>query len=218
MGTTAGNVGIHGTDDPWSIGDPASGGCIRMYPELIRELFDRVRVGTVVRFEYHTVRVARDETNRLYALSWPDVYYEMNVSEEARRLSRACGLADDAVALTLAGARVGCPTPIGGSPQGLRVDGTAIGLDASSDADGTWIPAAALERLGLTVATDINARTVTVQRDAQSVTLPLRFRGRVTGAAVMEKDALLLPLEATLTPFAIRWKWTADGLEVTSGR
>lgn len=40
--------GIHGTDEPESIGKHASGGCIRMNNEDVRELYPLVQAGTVV--------------------------------------------------------------------------------------------------------------------------------------------------------------------------
>lgn len=40
---------IHGTDDPVGIGRRSSAGCIRMYPEDIKELFGMVKKGTVVK-------------------------------------------------------------------------------------------------------------------------------------------------------------------------
>jgi L,D-transpeptidase ErfK/SrfK len=40
---------IHGTNQPRSIGTPATHGCIRLYPDDIERLFRRVRVGTPVR-------------------------------------------------------------------------------------------------------------------------------------------------------------------------
>jgi len=52
--------GIHGTNDPSSIGTAASSGCIRMYNHDVEELADLVRVGTVVRFVYDTIQAWRD--------------------------------------------------------------------------------------------------------------------------------------------------------------
>jgi len=40
--------GIHGTDEPASIGEHASGGCIRMDNDQVKELFDLVEVGVPV--------------------------------------------------------------------------------------------------------------------------------------------------------------------------
>jgi len=44
-----GNYGIHGTNNPPSIGTRASLGCIRMYNQNVEELFPVVPVGTTVR-------------------------------------------------------------------------------------------------------------------------------------------------------------------------
>jgi lipoprotein-anchoring transpeptidase ErfK/SrfK len=48
MGLSAPGVGIHGTDEPGSIGYSASHGCIRMQVPDAEWLFDRVKVGTTV--------------------------------------------------------------------------------------------------------------------------------------------------------------------------
>ena len=48
MGLSAPGVGIHGTDEPWSIGHSESHGCIRMQVPSAEWLFNRVRVGTPV--------------------------------------------------------------------------------------------------------------------------------------------------------------------------
>jgi lipoprotein-anchoring transpeptidase ErfK/SrfK len=44
----ANGIGIHGTDEPWSIGSAASHGCIRMRPADVIDLFPRVPVGSTV--------------------------------------------------------------------------------------------------------------------------------------------------------------------------
>lgn len=53
MGTHALYLGwpemrIHGTNKPYAIGRRASSGCIRMYPEAIKDIFERVAVGTKI--------------------------------------------------------------------------------------------------------------------------------------------------------------------------
>lgn len=49
LGLSKKGYGIHGTNDPSSIGTAASNGCIRMYNEDIEALFAITSVGTVVR-------------------------------------------------------------------------------------------------------------------------------------------------------------------------
>ena len=48
MGLSAPGVGIHGTDEPWSIGHSESHGCIRMEVASAEWLFNRVQIGTPV--------------------------------------------------------------------------------------------------------------------------------------------------------------------------
>lgn len=46
--TTGGPYGIHGTNNPSSIGKAVSNGCIRMYNRDVEELFPQVSIGTTV--------------------------------------------------------------------------------------------------------------------------------------------------------------------------
>jgi lipoprotein-anchoring transpeptidase ErfK/SrfK len=39
---------IHGTDAPWTIGQPVSKGCIRMYNKDVIDLYNRVKIGSQV--------------------------------------------------------------------------------------------------------------------------------------------------------------------------
>jgi lipoprotein-anchoring transpeptidase ErfK/SrfK len=39
---------IHGTNEPWTIGEAVSAGCIRMYNEDVTELYNQVRIGATV--------------------------------------------------------------------------------------------------------------------------------------------------------------------------
>jgi len=54
-----GVYGIHGTNKPWSIGQFASHGCIRMRNKDVEELFEWVPVGTPVRIEGRNVKIQR---------------------------------------------------------------------------------------------------------------------------------------------------------------
>lgn len=50
-------IRIHGTNKPYAIGRRASSGCIRMYPEAIRDIYPRVPVGTKVTVVDQPVKV-----------------------------------------------------------------------------------------------------------------------------------------------------------------
>ncbi|MBD7985494.1 L,D-transpeptidase [Sporosarcina sp. Sa2YVA2] len=49
MGLSKPHYGIHGTNNPSSIGKSVSHGCIRMHNEDVLELASMVRVGTIVK-------------------------------------------------------------------------------------------------------------------------------------------------------------------------
>ncbi|MGE5508186.1 MAG: L,D-transpeptidase [Chitinophagales bacterium] len=57
LGLSLPEVGIHGTNNPSSIGHPVSGGCIRMRNADVEELFGLVSVGTRVDLIYETLVV-----------------------------------------------------------------------------------------------------------------------------------------------------------------
>lgn len=57
LGLSAPDLGLHGTNNPDSIGRAVSGGCIRMRNADVEELFGLVEVGTPVDFTYARVEV-----------------------------------------------------------------------------------------------------------------------------------------------------------------
>jgi L,D-transpeptidase ErfK/SrfK len=61
---------IHGTNKPAGVGLRASHGCIRMYPEDIEQLFDRVPLGTRVTV-VHQPLLYRWHGDSLYVQSYP---------------------------------------------------------------------------------------------------------------------------------------------------
>jgi L,D-transpeptidase ErfK/SrfK len=54
-----GTYGIHGTNKPYGIGRSVSQGCIRLYPEDIKDLYSYVRPGTAVKIINEPVKVGK---------------------------------------------------------------------------------------------------------------------------------------------------------------
>lgn len=79
------NYLIHGTNAPNSIGLRSSSGCIRMYPEDIKTLFNLVTVGTVVRVVHEPFKLGK-QGNDLYLEAhepFKEKYYnDDNLTEE----------------------------------------------------------------------------------------------------------------------------------------
>lgn len=74
LGLSLGDYGIHGTDAPSSIFGYTTHGCIRLFPDAIRALFPKVRVGTPGVIVYAPILVARTPDGHIYLEVHPDVY------------------------------------------------------------------------------------------------------------------------------------------------
>ena len=70
------DYGIHGTNAPLGIGRLVSHGCIRLYPEDIKELFSLVPVGTRVEIIYEPVKIGFKE-GRIFVEVHPDIYHKI---------------------------------------------------------------------------------------------------------------------------------------------
>ena len=71
LGTSS--YGIHGTNNVWSIGRIATHGCVRLYNDDMRALYDRTRTGTRVRLVYQPVKLGQ-RNGVLYVESHRDEY------------------------------------------------------------------------------------------------------------------------------------------------
>ena len=85
-----GIYGIHGTNKPWSIGQFASHGCIRMRNKDVEELFEWVPLGTNVRIEGRKMKIKR---TLAYQMSGSDVaLLQMKLKELGYFTTRADGI------------------------------------------------------------------------------------------------------------------------------
>jgi L,D-transpeptidase ErfK/SrfK len=63
---------IHGTNKIYSIGRRSTHGCIRMYPQHIKFLYETVPIGTKVFIVYEPYKIAV-EKNKIYLQAFPDI-------------------------------------------------------------------------------------------------------------------------------------------------
>lgn len=86
---------IHSTTKPWSIYSYASHGCIRVYPERMEALFQRVKTNTPGEIIYHPVKLAQTEDGRILLEAHGDIYKKTKgLTAEAQRLIHARRLND----------------------------------------------------------------------------------------------------------------------------
>jgi len=96
LGDYAMNLGwngymMHGTNAPQSVGSRASHGCMRMYAEDIKDLFERVTVGTKVRVIYEPYKLGTKD-GQLYLEAhalFTDEYYNPDNQDENELLQKA---------------------------------------------------------------------------------------------------------------------------------
>lgn len=79
MGLDYGGYGLHSTNRPNSIGAAISHGCIRLYPEMVRELYEEVEVGMPIRIEYEPIKLGLDEQGQVILSVFPDVYHRLSL-------------------------------------------------------------------------------------------------------------------------------------------
>jgi L,D-transpeptidase ErfK/SrfK len=116
---------IHGTNKPYGVGRRVSHGCIRLYPEDIVELYDRVSVGTPVTVVDQPIKLGwRDGT--LYLQIHPSKTQADQIEAEGRFT----------------------PEPV----DGLEEKVVAAAGDRVAEVDWTAVARAAAERTGVPVA------------------------------------------------------------------
>lgn len=97
--------GIHGTNEPWTIGQVVSNGCIRMREESAEELFDVVKKGTPIKINYDRIKVKVNNAGQVTLGVYPDVYNRKTVTlwQVNEKLAEAGlqGLANDKLVLKI---------------------------------------------------------------------------------------------------------------------
>jgi L,D-transpeptidase catalytic domain len=90
-----GQYGMHGTDNPKSVGQYSSHGCVRMFIRDAEELFNWVSYGTPVDVTYNPVIVNIADNRSITAAVYPDKYRRgyPSVSDVTASIQRAFPLA-----------------------------------------------------------------------------------------------------------------------------
>lgn len=72
------SYGIHGNNNPKSIGTYVSAGCVRMYDKDVKELYEKVKVGVPVSVKYELIKIERDMDNiNPIVTVYPDYYFKI---------------------------------------------------------------------------------------------------------------------------------------------
>lgn len=117
LGFTPTGHGIHGTNKPYGIGRRVSHGCLRLYPEDIRDLYARAEIGTAVRILYKPLKVGIQD-GTLYVEAHQDYRQAVGdplaeIERQVKHLGWPNTLDRSAVAHAIAESR-GVPVPVSG--------------------------------------------------------------------------------------------------------
>lgn len=136
MGLSINGYGIHATNAPTSIGLAASHGCIRMYPESARALFEEVYVGMPIHIVYETIKVGFDPRDgKLYLSVFPDIYgYGTNGLSNVKNKFAKLGvenLVDEKTVSRILKEKRGMPQVVLGSDYIVKVGGEKMNMPVS---------------------------------------------------------------------------------------
>ncbi|MEE2996372.1 MAG: L,D-transpeptidase family protein [Pseudomonadota bacterium] len=74
---------FHGTNKPYGVGRRVSHGCVRLYPEDIARIFDKIKIGTKVTVIDQAMKIARLEKEL-----WLEVHPNQTQSDEVEKTGR----------------------------------------------------------------------------------------------------------------------------------
>jgi len=91
-------IGIHGTIAPASVYGFRSHGCIRVHPDDVAQLFDRVAIGEPGRIVYLPLLIAQGDDGRIWFEANPDVYRKgAGTLDDVRTMAVERGIAPDSI-------------------------------------------------------------------------------------------------------------------------
>lgn len=179
MGFLPSGYGVHGNNNPSSIGKAVSLGCVRMRNEDVEELFPQIPVGTPLRIVYETMEVETDPlTGQTYLVFYPDIYRRGALSLEVvearlRELGLAGSYTSEELRSALASSKRGASFVSLGMK--IRVAGREEVVETVVVGGETLLAVRpVLSAFGLPVGWDATRRVVT----SGSETIPVQLKGQ----------------------------------------
>ncbi len=219
MGLNRPGYGIHATNNPMSIGMATSHGCIRMYPELAHDLYERVYVNMPVKIIYEPVKLGYDpEEKRIYMEVYPDVYHKtsglLNVAKQKLMEYNLLGLVDEKVLKRIVNRKRGIPEPILGTDIVIKVNDKKVPLSFSpiSHNGRIWVTSEILKPLGAVLLWDNDRKEVTIYRRKKKVVLKVKKvddtdQGSSKDIAYLWQGRTIIPLSYVLKKLGVVYWW-----------
>ena len=224
VGLSIDGVGLHGTNQPMSIGQNASHGCMRMYPSVIRILFEQVRVGMPVRIVYEPIKVGLSPLDhKIYVQVYADVYNRianpLAVLKEKLQATGLADLVDDNRLRTLLANKTTLPQRLLGEDIVIKVNGRRVstGLAPFLYSGQIWTSSDFLRAVGAQVRFSNPDKTLVVSRDGQEASFAVHDPSAPAGdpnspdlAARLWNGRSVLPVKPVLTALNLDYRWVAS--------
>lgn len=221
IGLSIDGVGLHGTNQPMSVGQNASHGCMRMYPSVVRILFEQVKVGMPVRIIYEPIKVGiSPEDHKVYVQVYKDVYGKLSSPLETLKEKLAkTGLAqlvDEEQLKTLLANTSGLPQRLLGDDIVIKVNGQRVHTAlAPFMRDGqVWACSDFLKALGAQVSYSDSDKELVISRDSQEVHFQLGRSDEAAGKSTIPdftprlwNGKSVVPVKPILTSLNLNFKW-----------
>lgn len=213
IGISVPGVGFHATQMLSTVGESASHGCMRMYPENIKELFPRLEKGMPVPILYETVKLGRTPEGKMMLAVYPDPYKMANPKLRLERTLQAAGIekwVDADLVAELLEEKSGVPAVVLRPAGSVTLNGAKLPLQQMLVNRGgqLYMPAQVARKLGVAVA--VKDRRLTLSRGGKSLQLPQELLG----------DSSMLPAGKVLKAFGVGYTWDAKArtLHLASAR
>ena len=220
IGLSSPGLGMHSTNNPSSIGSATSHGCMRMYPELARVVFDLVKTGWPTRIEYVLGRAAL-EREGIFVSGFRDVYSRGGGVAQVRRdfaKEDLLGFYRSEAVQDVLSKATGVPVKVVDlSPKAwfgpkwfyaARVDGAL------------YVEQGLLEEAGVKLEFSLADRRVKLTRESKTKSLPLYIPSSidpVEGEAFLSRGSGWFPARAALEGlgFSMIWEGAEKRLRVS---
>ncbi len=231
IGITAPGIGFHSTTAPMSIGQAVSHGCMRMYPNSVHELFEKVQVGWPVRIDYEVSKIGCDYgEDRYYLVTYPDIYKKNSLTKSVNKTLQDVGL-------SVAPEDLKYFAKTDGVCKELYVSGVSVSVGAQrlrewpiepSMVDGSvWGSPKIAAAVGLNVEWDNDKQVVKVSRNKEILYFPVNdnyvldfndvpvgCKAWVAGSARKVGSATIIPLRPILQAFKVPNQWIEEEREL----
>jgi L,D-transpeptidase ErfK/SrfK len=211
-----GGYGFHENTAPDYTGDTVSHGCLRLYPEDARMLYDKklLQPGDTVRIVNEPIRISQNEDGETYLAVFPGVYERTDLQKILTKELIDLSLSDffdEEKIEEMTSDPTGVPQLLLERDVTLKKDGSALTKEKfkALHVDGKVImPTAALEEFDIQVGYSSEEDEVTLQKGEKKLSFPVSGSGDVTSYRL--GDQSYVNASDVLKSFELPYMWNGQ--------